>query len=538
MRICPNCKEKTEFKFCPTDGFPTVELKDVQGESSDPLIGTMFAEKYRVEKILGKGGMGTVYKALNVMMEQKVAIKLLKKELASDLTAVKRFFQEARVVSKLSHPNTIKVYDFGRAADGYLYIAMEFIDGKPLFNVIANESPFSAERVFRITSQMLKALGEAHKNGIVHRDLKPENIFLCEIFGEKEFVKVLDFGIAKLKGPDSFSLSLTATGNVIGTPYYMSPEQAEGKKVDHKTDIYAAGVMMYEMLSGSLPFDGESIPTILLKHVSAAPPPFESINPNLRVPDELKRIIFQMMEKNPDARPDSCEEIIMMLERAMSGRTEPVQYATQKAPGPDMTVTMEHIPVSKKKEEPVRDDFEIETGAFEPEPEPSRKSRASKEFHKEMTVNVPSPRPEPVVIEEKAHSPTIMKMEKELKPQPLKYIAIGIGVLCLIAVIFLGIKMFGGKESGSVDNTIEGKQKTDGMPAQPTAPQIPVRQEQPSVNEVPQQKIEEKKEEAKTPAVKEEQLGVQGKSEEKKKEEKKISKPKQKTEKKPVYEQL
>jgi serine/threonine protein kinase len=313
MRICPSCLAKGDFKICPKDGFPTVELTEIEVSSEDPLLGQVFNEKYKVTRLLGRGGMGSVYEALNIVMDQNVALKLMRKEIAGDLKVVKRFIQEARVVSKLSHPNTIKVFDFGHSPEGYLFIAMEFLRGKPLSDVISDQGRIEPQRTIKIISQLLKSLGEAHKNRIIHRDLKPQNIFLCDIYGEKDFVKVLDFGIAKSAQEDSGTMNITSAGQLLGTPYYVSPEQAAGKTVDHRTDLYAIGIIIYEMLTGSPPFTGTSIPSILLKHVSEEIPLLQEVIPEINIPSELNAVMTKLLRKNPDERPYSCEETLAML---------------------------------------------------------------------------------------------------------------------------------------------------------------------------------------------------------------------------------
>lgn len=282
----------------------------------DPLIGRTIGDRYLIERRIGAGGMGVVYKAKQGAVDRDIAIKVLLAKAMDDEeeydTLVRRFHLEARAASRLNHPNTITVYDFGQD-DGLLYIAMEFLDGSSLEGTL-KQGALPAQRAVRIIMQVCHSLSEAHKKNIVHRDIKPDNIFLINMGGVPDFVKVLDFGVAKIRGP-SKDKTLTKAGMIFGTPKYMSPEQARCLNLDSRSDIYSVGVMMYQMLTGSVPFDADDHVSILLMHCSEPPEPFNQRRPDIQIPPELEAIVFKAMAKDRDARYQSVDEMSAALEQ-------------------------------------------------------------------------------------------------------------------------------------------------------------------------------------------------------------------------------
>ena len=284
----------------------------------DELIGRTFHDRFRVDSLLGRGGMGAVYKAQQLSMDKPVALKVLPAHLAEDEKQVQRFKQEGLTSSQLKHPNTIRVIDYGRSDDGFLYLAMELLEGTELQNVIKKQGNLEPARAIKIARQLCKSIGEAHEMGLVHRDLKPGNIFLCDFFGEKDFVKVLDFGIAKFMEEQPGQESLTQTGFICGTPLYIAPEQALGRPVSPATDIYSLGVILYEMLCGHPPFRAETPIAIVMRHIHDHPPPMQQFLPDLNVPPELETLIFQMVSKDPRQRPPSAHEVGLTLEDILS----------------------------------------------------------------------------------------------------------------------------------------------------------------------------------------------------------------------------
>jgi eukaryotic-like serine/threonine-protein kinase len=275
----------------------------------DPLIGLLLANRYRVEQRLGMGGMGSVYRAVHVHMKKTVALKVLHPQMVHVAEAVARFEREAVAAARIEHPNVAKALDFGRLHDGSFYMALEFVEGQSLRELLRG-GPLPTPRVVNIVRQIAEALQAAHEQGIVHRDLKPENVML--VAKGKDVVKVLDFGIAKLSAEDALpgENQLTKAGAVFGTPDYMSPEQAGGKHVDHRTDLYALGILTYELLSGSTPFCGDSIAAVLLKHLQEEPPPFPP-----QVDWRLAELVYRLLAKDPVARPASGRAVAEELLR-------------------------------------------------------------------------------------------------------------------------------------------------------------------------------------------------------------------------------
>ena len=290
----------------------------------DRLIGADIAGKYKIIKKIGEGGMGSVYIANQHPIDRKVAIKVLLSKLAEDEVAVKRFEQEAKAISRMQHPNTVTIYDFGQTSEETeerLYIVMEYLRGRTLTQVLRAEGQLEAQRAARIVRQVCASLADAHAAGIIHRDLKPDNIFLTEVGGDKDWVKVLDFGVAKLADSDGAG-TLTQTGMIFGTPKYMSPEQAEGRPIDYRADIYALGVVLFELLVGRPPFVADTPVGLLLKHISEPPPSFSQVRPDLQVDPRIEAIVMRALDKRPEGRQQMVSELAAELEafeRAVSG---------------------------------------------------------------------------------------------------------------------------------------------------------------------------------------------------------------------------
>jgi len=283
-------------------------------DRADPLIGMTINQRFIISTKIGAGGMGAVYRAKQLGMNRDVAIKVLLRELTENEVVLRRFHLEALAVSKLKHPNTIQIYDFGETADGLLYIAMELLEGRPLAKVLQEEREFAVDRALHIIEQTAKALREAHSKGIVHRDLKPDNIFLQAVGEDGDFAKVLDFGVAKVAEGDGQQKTLTKAGSIFGTPKYMSPEQSRGAEIDARSDIYSIGIILYELLTGRVPFNAENPLGILIKHLQEVPPPFQTLRPDLVVPEQVERFVHRMLAKQADQRPQTAEAVIREIE--------------------------------------------------------------------------------------------------------------------------------------------------------------------------------------------------------------------------------
>ncbi len=284
--------------------------------SHDPNIGRdLLGGQFQILQKIGSGGMGSVYKAAQPDMNRMVAVKILHKKLVNRKDLMSRFRREARAMSHLTHPNTVKVLLYGELDDGSLYIVMEYLEGRNLNQVVRKEGPMSADRAIPILIQVCGALQEAHLQGIVHRDLKPENIFLSTNGGLKDFPKVLDFGLAKVTERElrPGSIMLTQEGMVFGTPEFMSPEQAQGKVLDARSDIYSLATILYEMLTGKLPFDAKSPMEYIQLHVTKPPVPLDERVPGKVFPPGLGAAIAKALEKKPEDRYASAAEFAEAL---------------------------------------------------------------------------------------------------------------------------------------------------------------------------------------------------------------------------------
>ncbi len=306
---CPQCKAvfRGGFPRCPRDGSPLHAL------TRDPLVDTVLADRYHVESLIGEGGLGRVYRARHVRMSRRYALKVPFGDLAYDAKVRTRFANEAEATSRLRHPNVIGVVDVGETPEGLLYMAMDLAEGTSLAAVIDRDGPMPADRVRRIALQLARGLEHAHERGLVHRDLKPENIIL-EPAEDGEAVRIVDFGIAILRDASgSPTNKLTTEGIVLGTPHYMAPEQAIAGDIDHRVDIFALGLILYEMLAGTLPFTGTPV-EVARQNLSAEPPRIAARVPGLVVDPALEAIAFRMLAKQPAARPQHLREVIGLLE--------------------------------------------------------------------------------------------------------------------------------------------------------------------------------------------------------------------------------
>lgn len=304
-KLCPACKKEFAgtLVVCPHDKTMLMNVKE------DELIGTVLNERYVITSEIGRGGMSIVYKGIQQPMDRTVAIKMLQAQLVSDQISIKRFQQEAQAASHLQHPNVITIYDYGVVATGQPYLVMDYLEGESLADIIKRDNHVSTDRVVPIFVQACEALEHAHQKGVIHRDLKSSNIMLIDFEGRRDFVKVVDFGIAKLM-PSSGkqSQNLTQTGEIFGSPIYMSPEQCMGQALDPRSDIYSMGAMMYESLSGLPPLMGDTIIDTMQMHVSTPPQPFSKIRPDLPVPEALEKIVMKALAKKPEQRYQSMQE--------------------------------------------------------------------------------------------------------------------------------------------------------------------------------------------------------------------------------------
>lgn len=300
--------------------FPDAVMPSPAPEPGDPLVGQTVAERYRVLERIGEGGMGSVYRAMHVHMRKMVALKVLHKEMTHVAEAVARFEREAVAAARIAHPNVAAALDFGRLDDGAFYLALEYVEGRSLRAELEARRQLAPARARELARQIADALAAAHAEGIVHRDLKPENVMLIRQPDGSDLVKVLDFGIAKVSlEKDGQGAQLTRVGSVFGTPDYMSPEQASGTPVDHRSDLYSLGIMLYEMVTGRPPFTGV-ITAVLLQHVQQPPPPLPA-----GTDPKLAALILRLLEKQPEARFESALELAEQLRTRSTFRWRPPQ---------------------------------------------------------------------------------------------------------------------------------------------------------------------------------------------------------------------
>ena len=301
--------------------------------SGDQLLGTTVAGRYKVIKLLGEGGMGQVYLAEHSAIEKRIALKVLRSEYAHKGEIVTRFQQEAISASRIKHPNVLDVFDFGQLENGCFYLAMEFLEGNDLADELQRARVLTAPRALPIAMQICRALAAAHSKGVVHRDMKPENVFLQRTGDGEEIVKIVDFGIAQLKPSNEEAAAasthrrLTRTGMIFGTPEYMAPEQASGKHADLRCDVYAVGIILFELFTGAVPFTGETFLGVLTKHLSEMPPSMRSVYPDLQLSTELEGVVSRALAKDPLQRYQTMTELAQALASTPEG-----QYAGLRGP--------------------------------------------------------------------------------------------------------------------------------------------------------------------------------------------------------------
>lgn len=327
-KTCTACKK--EF-FAGAGSCPNCGATDFVEVKRDAFIGKVLAGRYQVESLLGTGGMGVVYKAWQENLKRRVAVKVLRQQFLEDQTSVKRFQQEAIAASRLAHPNIVTLHDFGSTEDGYIYMVMDIINGKSLAQEMRERRTIGVERTIKIATQVCDALEHAHRNGIVHRDLKPGNIMLVESPEGGDYVKLVDFGIAKVLEKDE-DQELTQKGDVFGSPLYMSPEQCLGHDLDGRSDIYSLATVMYECLTGCVPHKGRNAIETIDKQIHQAPASFADVRPDIYIPERLEAVVMKALAKSPAARQQTMKELASELQASVPRKNEALNLRARIEP--------------------------------------------------------------------------------------------------------------------------------------------------------------------------------------------------------------
>lgn len=328
MKLCLVCNFQfgDEQDLCPKDMSKLVPL------GKDPLIGKLIQERYRVESVIAKGSMGIVYKATQELIGREVAVKVLHGYLVADDESMKRFHKEAKAASRLNHPNIMTLYDFGVLPTGQPYIVMDLLKGKSLADILTERRNLPVEEVLPIFQQVFQAIGAAHKIGVVHRDMKPDNIVVEQSRNKVPLVKLVDFGIATFIQEQEDTLGkITKAGTVCGSPTYMSPEQCDDNRVDGRSDLYSLGVVLYETLTGRVPFDGADIYNVMSMHVKEAPPSLKAVRPDLSLPPQLEHVVERALQKDPGKRYQTANDFWEALSNACTnGRSRSSTSSTSR----------------------------------------------------------------------------------------------------------------------------------------------------------------------------------------------------------------
>ncbi|MBL8923965.1 MAG: protein kinase [Myxococcaceae bacterium] len=441
-------------------------------ESSGPTpsgrfnAGDVIEGRYRIVSRIAAGGMGEVFKVEHVELGKALAMKVMLPGLNADQEFVNRFKIEAVAASRIGHPNIIDISDFGKTQDGRFFFVMEFLDGMTLSSLVHRQGQQSPARAVSLILQVSRALAAAHELHIVHRDLKPENVMVLQRPGNPDLVKVLDFGVARVE-VDHESIGKTAAGIVVGTPQYMSPEQAKAVPVDTRSDIYSLGLILHELLTGKPCFTGETPPIVMVKQVTEAPPPLPEW-----VPEELQELVFRMLEKNPGDRPQEMKEVVEVLDRLhRTLKTSDFQVPRQASAGPERST---HTPAPQSGRRATRTPTRAPTPTRSPTPTRNTPNRSSPSGTRAAPLTIePAPAPQP-------EAPSVAEDDAALDvPPPSSKLPLALGAVLVLALVGGLVVLLGDFSGAAVTQTVKVIEPIPEEPVRPKEPPPPV------VTEVP-----------------------------------------------------
>ncbi|MBC7931313.1 MAG: protein kinase, partial [Rubrivivax sp.] len=487
---CPNCQQpmREGAQFCTHCGTRTISGRDSLNESvptiehaektggggsetvvdKDPLLGRVLDGKYEIVAQLGAGGMGAVYRARRVLIGDEVAVKVLHTKFVNDETLVERFRREARAAAQLQHPNVVTIHDYGeaRGREGFAYIVMELVRGESLRDLLRREGKFDARRAVSLMRDVCAGVAAAHRRGIVHRDLKPDNVIVipADEDSAQERVKVVDFGIAKLRDMAADN-TLTAAGAMVGTPFYMSPEQCKGESLDARADVYSLGALLYEMLAGTPPFNAPTLTGIIIQHISHPPP---RIPQDLGVPPPLQAAIERALSKEPDSRQSDAGELSREIQSALSEASTTVATGDAATTGRDAARPTD--PIFPGSARPTHVTPTPTTPAAQtPTAHVAQHSSTNLESPRAAQQTYPQPPPQQTYAPPPQHAPPLPPRKRSRAPLViglLVLLLVGLGGLAVVGLILLGSD--GGQGNVAVNVNARATPRPTSTRAQPT----------------------------------------------------------------------
>ncbi|MEN3335597.1 MAG: eukaryotic-like serine/threonine-protein kinase, partial [Blastocatellia bacterium] len=416
------------------------ETVDLGATGKEGLIGRTLQGKYRIEELLGSGGMCDVYRAIHVQMGKQVAIKILKPQLAVDPAIARRFEQEARAASRIHHPNAINVMDYGIGEGNTPFIVMEYVNGITLGELMRQHGALSIERAANILRQICGALDDAHGVGVIHRDIKPDNIIIGD-YGNSDWVEVVDFGVAKIQEDLNRRVALTGENILVGTPRYMSPEQCEEMPVDARSDIYSLGVVLYEMLAGEAPFNWDSSTRLLVAHATEPPEPLRAKRPD--IPAAVEAVVMQALEKDPARRQQSAGEFARQFEQS-AGLGQPMRAGGNRGGA----FSRIHVPLGEEPPQATADQADAVDEATIVRPRPAALNQSNTPVDGRSDTPQPSDRRAEAVVYQEGHGlpgrPYVVAAANRRNSTVIWVAAIGILIVAGIAAyLIFGNRSFG-----------------------------------------------------------------------------------------------